>query len=176
MLMRNRLSRVYYGRKFFKYPKSLLLNTLQKLGIVKVLQGISSYLYIKVFPRKNIETLEDYIVNGLGSKLYKTFFKDYTEKVWGIPCNKLSAEWGAQRINGISIRSILTHALKSNKDNSIGQKNTETSLIEKFLYPKFGPGQLWEEVALKIKNSGGEISTNTKVIDFNLNANRFLKS
>ncbi|REG84431.1 NAD(P)/FAD-dependent oxidoreductase [Algoriphagus antarcticus] len=173
MLVRNRISRVYYGRKLFKYPISLSLDTLQKLGIVNVLQIMSSYLYIRAFPRKNIETLEDYIVNGFGSKLYKTFFKDYTEKVWGIPCNKLSAEWGAQRIKGISIRSIFAHALKSKKDNSIGQKNTQTSLIEKFLYPKYGPGQLWEEVALKIKDAGGEIITNTRVIDFKMDANQF---
>ncbi|WP_339878762.1 NAD(P)/FAD-dependent oxidoreductase [uncultured Algoriphagus sp.] len=174
MLVRNRLSRVYYGRKFFKYPISLSLDTLKKLGIINVLQIMSSYLYIRVFPRKNIETLEDYIVNGFGSKLYKTFFKDYTEKVWGIPCNKLSAEWGSQRIKGISIRSILAHAMKRKKDNSIGQKNTETSLIEKFLYPKLGPGQLWDEVALKVKEAGGEIITQTKVVDFKLDDKQFL--
>ncbi|WP_439489500.1 NAD(P)/FAD-dependent oxidoreductase [Algoriphagus sp.] len=174
MLVRNRLSRVYYGRKFFKYPISLSWDTLQKLGIVNVLQIMSSYLYIRAFPRKKIETLEDYIINGFGSKLYKTFFKDYTEKVWGIPCDKLSAEWGAQRIKGISIRSILAHALKNKKDKSIGQKNTQTSLIEKFLYPKFGPGQLWEEVALKVKEAGGEIITHTKVVDFKLDDKQFL--
>lgn len=173
MLVRNRLSRVYYGRKFYKYPISLSWDTLQKLGIVNVIHIMSSYLYIRVFPRKKVNTLEDYIINGFGSKLYKTFFRDYTEKVWGIPCNELSAEWGAQRIKGISIRSILVHALKRKKDDSIGQKNTQTSLIEKFLYPKFGPGQLWEEVASKIKEAGGEILTDHKVIELKLEGDHF---
>lgn len=173
MLVRNRLSRIYYRRKFFNYPISLSWDTLEKLGLVNVMMIVSSYLYIKVFPKKKIESLEDYIISGFGKKLYLTFFKDYTEKVWGIPCNELSADWGAQRIKGISIKSIIAHAIRIKKDKSIRQKNTQKSLIEKFLYPKLGPGQLWEEVALRIKKEGGEINTNTKVIGFDLQDNVF---
>jgi hypothetical protein len=104
--------------------------------------------------------LEDFIINRFGNKLYRTFFKDYTEKVWGVECHKISKEWGAQRIKGLSITKVLLNAMQSafksnKKGGDIYQKNKETSLIEKFLYPKFGPGQLWETVAETIVKQGG---------------------
>src|SRR5258708_11307228 len=153
MLVRRRLSRIYFLRKFFTYPIQLSLDTLKKLGLARAIGILVSYLKSRLFPRKPEKSLEDFFINRFGNKLYRLFFKDYTEKVWGVPCTKISSEWGAQRIKGISIAKALAHAIKSMKPkgrigkNDIGQKDTETSLIERFLYPKFGPGQLWEEVA-----------------------------
>lgn len=162
MLIRKRLSRIYFLRKFFDYPVSLSLDTLRKLGIIKTLSILFSYLYIQVFPRRKEKNLEDFMVNRFGLALYKLFFRDYTEKVWGVPCHKIPAEWGAQRIKGVSIRSAIEHALKrlksgNNTYSDLHQQRTETSLIEQFLYPKYGPGQLWEEVALQIVYMGGII-------------------
>lgn len=158
MLVRNRLSRIYYLRKFFDYPIKLSANTLSNLGIVRVTRIGISYTLAMLFPRKPERTLEDFLINRFGTELYKTFFKDYTEKVWGVPCEQISAEWGAQRIKGLSITKAILHALKTPlQKNSIAQKDTNTSLIEHFLYPKLGPGQLWEEVACQVQERGGEL-------------------
>jgi protoporphyrinogen oxidase len=169
MLVRHRLSRIYFLRKFFTYPIQLSLDTLKKLGIGRTTKTLLSYLKARLFPRKPERNLEDFFVNRFGNTLYRMFFKDYTEKVWGVPCTKISAEWGAQRIKGISIGKAIAHAARSlaprkrHPDNDIGQKDTETSLIEKFLYPKFGPGQLWEEVARQVKEMGGIIDMHRDV-------------
>ncbi|GGH65677.1 protoporphyrinogen oxidase [Filimonas zeae] len=162
MLVRNRLSRIYFLRKFFSYPIKLSLDTLLKLGPLTTLQILYSYLHARVWPVKNEQSLEDFFINRFGKKLYHLFFKDYTEKVWGVSCNKISAEWGAQRIKGVSISAAVGHALKSmfpkkKMDEDIHQKDVETSLIEKFLYPRLGPGQLWEEVARQVQELGGTI-------------------
>jgi protoporphyrinogen oxidase len=158
MLVRNRLSRIYYLRKFFDYPIKLSAKTLTNLGIVRVTRIGISYTLAMLFPRKTERTLEDFLINRFGSELYKTFFKDYTEKVWGVPCEQISAEWGAQRIKGLSITKAILHALKTPlQKGSIAQKETNTSLIEHFLYPKLGPGQLWEEVARQVQVQGGEL-------------------
>ncbi len=111
------------------------------------------------------QTLEDFFINRFGNRLYRTFFKDYTEKVWGVPCGEISAEWGAQRIKGLSITRALTHAAQQmfRKDDSTSQKGVETSLIERFLYPKFGPGQMWEEVTRLVESRGGEVHLRHKV-------------
>jgi protoporphyrinogen oxidase len=148
LLIRNRLSRILFLRKFFDYPISLSLKTVKNLGIIRIVKIGMSYIYRTFFPLKDESTLENFFINRFGNELYKTFFKDYTQKVWGVPCDKISSQWGAQRIKGLSITKTIIHALKKNfksKEN-INQKNIETTLIEKFFYPKFGPGQLWEEV------------------------------
>lgn len=159
MLVRGRLSRIYFLRKYFDYPIKLNGNTLLNLGPVRLVRIGFSYVWAMLFPRRAERSLEDFLVNRFGGELYRTFFKDYTEKVWGVECDKISAEWGAQRIKGLSILSALRHAFaKRFMSNSIdGQKATQTSLIEKFLYPKLGPGQLWEEVARRVVELGGEI-------------------
>ncbi len=160
MLLRLRKSRIYYLRRFFDYPISLSKDTLLKLGLWRTIKIGVSYLWSTLFPIKHEETLEQFFINRFGRELYGTFFKSYTEKVWGVPCNRISAEWGAQRIKGLSVWSTLLHALQKlfkNASSDIGQKGTETSLIEQFLYPKFGPGQMWEEVARRIVEMGGEI-------------------
>ncbi len=171
MLIRSRLSRIYFLKKFFSYPLKLSIETLQKLGIWRSARIIFSYLAARLRPIKPEKSLEDFFVNKFGRELYLTFFKDYTEKVWGIKCNEISPEWGAQRIKGVSISKAIGHALKkhlSSTSQTISQKDTETSLIERFLYPKYGPGQLWEEVAATIQQKGGTIllSTNIEEIFF----------
>lgn len=166
MLLRNRLSRIYYMRKFFDYPVRLNSNTIKNLGISRMIKIGMGYVSAKMFPRKPEKTLEDFFINRFGLELYKTFFRDYTKKVWGVPCSQISAEWGAQRVKGLSISKTLAHAVKSlfKRTGSIRQKDTETSLIERFLYPKYGPGHLWETVANEIKNAGGTILTNRKAV------------
>ena len=162
MLLRPRKSRIYYLRRFFDYPISLSNDTLLKLGLWRTFKIGVSYLQSALFPLKREETLEQFFINRFGRELYGTFFKSYTEKVWGVPCNQISAEWGAQRIKGLSVWSTLMHALKKvfqSDGRDIGQKGTQTSLIEQFLYPKFGPGQMWDEAARRIREMGGEILT-----------------
>ncbi len=177
MLIRGRLSRIYYLRKFFNYPISLNMETLKNLGIVNSIGIMVSYMKAQLFPIKNEVSLEDFIINRFGNKLYRTFFKDYTEKVWGVECHKISKEWGAQRIKGLSITKVLLNAMQSafksnKKGGDIYQKNKETSLIEKFLYPKFGPGQLWETVAETIVKQGGELHKNFKVKELIVEGNK----
>jgi protoporphyrinogen oxidase len=161
MLVRPRKSRIYFLRRFFDYPIKLTGDTLGKLGLVRTVKIGVSYLLARLFPRKAENSLEDFLINRFGRQLYLTFFKSYTEKVWGVPCEKISAEWGAQRIKGLSLTTAVLHFLKKTfsfkKDQEIQQKGTETSLIEKFLYPKYGPGQLWEHAADQIRERGGEI-------------------
>jgi protoporphyrinogen oxidase len=130
--------------------------------VAKIIKIGFSYLYIRIVPRKVEKSLEDFFINRFGKELYSTFFKDYTEKVWGIGCDKISAEWGKQRIKELSISKALVHAVKSlfTTNKTIAQKDTETSLIEQFLYPKYGPGQMWELTAEKIKMLGGTIVMN----------------
>ena len=161
MLVRPRKSRIYFLRKFFDYPIKLTTDTLRKLGLIRTMKIGVSYLLARVFPRKVEKSLEDFLINRFGRQLYLTFFKSYTEKVWGVPCEAISAEWGAQRIKGLSLTTAVLHffrkAFASRTDEAIQQKGTETSLIEKFLYPKYGPGQLWEHAADQIRRQGGEI-------------------
>ncbi|MFL6415531.1 MAG: NAD(P)/FAD-dependent oxidoreductase [Bryobacteraceae bacterium] len=160
MLVRHRKSRIYFMRKFFSYPITLSGDTLSKLGLWKTVKIGMSYLKAVMFPIKPERNLEEFFINRFGRELYLTFFKSYTEKVWGIECKEISAEWGAQRIKGLSITKTITHILKKmlpKKRSDLAQKDVETSLIEQFLYPKYGPGQMWEEVAELVKQNGGEI-------------------
>lgn len=166
MLVRNRLSRIYFLRKYFDYPIKLNGNTLNNLGPIRLLRIGVSYVWAMLFPRRPEVSLEDFLFNRFGGELYRTFFKDYTEKVWGVPCREISAEWGAQRIKGLSVLAALRHALSKKRGNRTvdGQKQTETSLIEKFLYPRLGPGQLWEEVARLVEERGGTILKSHRVL------------
>jgi len=166
MLLIQRLTRIYFLRKFFAYPIQLSLDTLKTLGFLRTIKIILSFLWIRLFPCKPEKSLEDFIINKFGRELYRLFFKDYTEKVWGVPCQEISAEWGAQRIKGVSLSKAIAQAVKSlgkKKGNDLSQKETETSLIEQFLYPKYGPGSLWEEVARQVEIMGGKIYLNQNV-------------
>ncbi len=166
MLVRERLSRIFFLRRFFDYPVALNTNTISNLGIVRMAKIGLSYIKAKLFPVKQEKSLEDFFINRFGRELYLTFFKDYTEKVWGVPCADIDPEWGAQRIKGLSITKALAHFLKQtfSSKSSLAQKDVETSLIQQFLYPKFGPGQMWEEVADIVKNHGAEIHSNHEVV------------
>jgi protoporphyrinogen oxidase len=162
MLVRPRKSRIYYLRKFFDYPIKLNGTTIGNLGPVRMAKIGVSYIASRVKPIKPEQSLEDFLINRFGRELYLTFFKSYTEKVWGVACNRISAEWGAQRIKGLSLTTALKHFARkaltrkpSTTSTDVAQKNTDTSLIERFLYPKFGPGQLWEHVAEKVVAQGG---------------------
>lgn len=171
MLVRNRKSRIYYKKHFFDYPISLSFDTIKKIGYWNTFLIGLSYLKALTFPIKNEKNLEEFFINRFGEKLYRTFFKDYTEKVWGVKCTDISAEWGAQRIKGLSILKSILHLFKNNKKD-ISQKNVETSLIEKFLYPKYGPGQMWEQVAKQVQEKGGKLLPNNKVVELTINANK----
>jgi len=162
---RDRLSRIYYLRSFFDYPVTLNSNTVKNLGLGRIIRIGFSYISAKLFPIRTEKNLEDFFINRFGKELYRTFFKDYTEKVWGKSCTELSADWGAQRIKGLSITKVLLHYVKSifrKSDKDINQKNMETSLIDRFLYPKYGPGQLWEHVAGLVNEKGGRILFNAE--------------
>jgi len=174
MLCRSRLSRILFLRKLFDYPVSLNGDTIRNLGLWRMFKIGMSYLKVQLLPARKENSLEDFMINRFGVELYRTFFRDYTEKVWGVPCSKISPDWGGQRIKGLSITKTVIHALKqifaskkktsSGDANDIRQKDTETSLIGEFLYPKYGPGQLWETVADKIKEMGGKIRMNARVV------------
>jgi protoporphyrinogen oxidase len=159
MLVRNRKSRILYLGKFFDYPISLSLNTIGNLGLWRTAKIAASYLGSQAAPARAEKSLEDFFINRFGRELYSTFFRDYTEKVWGIPCNQIKPEWGAQRIKGLSISKAIFHALRKMIpfQSSLGNGEVETTLIEQFWYPKYGPGQLWEAVAKRIVEMGGEI-------------------
>lgn len=165
LLIRSRISRIFYLRSFFDYPVSLTVNTIRNLGIVRMTKILVSYVFAIIRPIKNEKTLEEFMINRFGRELYLTFFKDYTEKVWGVKCEDIPSEWGVQRIKGLSITSALYHIFKNifRKNKGIHQKDIETSLIEQFLYPKFGPGQMWKEVAHQVQLKGGIIHMNSVV-------------
>lgn len=166
MLLRQRLSRIFYRRRFFDYPLRLNATTLTNMGLFETSKIGLSYARAQVLRRSPEESLEDFFINRFGDRLYRTFFKDYTEKVWGVPCAEISAEWGAQRIKGLSVTKALAHALASGfrSRSDTAQKQVETSLIERFLYPKFGPGQMWEEVTRLILARGGEVNLRQRVV------------
>ena len=166
MLVRERLSRIFFLGKFFDYPLSLSFSTLSGLGLSRVSKITLSYIKARILPIKPENSLEDFFINRFGRELYRTFFKDYTQKVWGVPCDQIGAQWGVQRIKGLSIGRAVAHAARSifSRDHSVSQKETETSLIGRFIYPKFGPGQMWQEVAGIVKAKGGELHLNHKVV------------
>ncbi len=174
MLVRQRVSRIFYRRRFFDYPLTLNASTVKNLGLIETLKIGLSYGRAQLRSRTPEISLEDFLINRFGTRLYSTFFKDYTEKVWGVPCREISAEWGAQRIKGLSIAKVIAHALSSpfRDSTNAAQKGTQTSLIERFLYPKFGPGQMWEEVAWRVTALGGMIHLRQRVVGIDRVADR----
>ncbi len=164
MLVRNRVSRIYYNNKFFDYPISMKPTTFANMGLITTIKAGFSYLH-SVISKLPENSLEDFYINRFGKVLYSMFFEDYTEKLWGRHPSEISADWGAQRVKGLSVSALFKDIfLKLFKGD---KKNVETSLIEEFLYPKFGPGQLWEEVAKEIEYMGGRIIKGCKVIKLN---------
>ena len=166
MLVRRRVSRILYLRKFFDYPISLKPATFINMGLWRTLKAGVGYIGAQIHKRPE-KSLEDFMINRFGKTLYEMFFEDYTEKLWGVHPSKIDASWGAQRIKGLSLLGTIKNALMSsfrkNKED-IMQKEKETSLIEQFIYPKYGPGQLWQTVADEVIRLGGQILCDTKVI------------
>ena len=156
MLRRRRVSRIFYSRHFFDYPISISLRTVLAMGIARTWRAGWSYLYSALFKREE-KSLEDFYINRFGRVLYSMFFEDYTEKLWGIHPSRISPEWGAQRVKGLSLwKAVLNVFIPKG-----GRK--ETSLIDEFSYPKFGPGQLWELLAKDLERKGAEIRLNAPV-------------
>ena len=170
MLLRDRVSRIYFQRHFFDYPISMKWSTIRNMGLITTLRAGFSYLFSCV--HKLPETsLENFYINRFGRVLYSMFFESYTEKVWGRHPSRISADWGAQRVKGLSIRAILKDIFRK----LLGTKGeVETSLIERFYYPKYGPGQLWELAADQVKALGGEIKMNCPVTALETEAGRVL--
>ena len=170
LLHRRRITRIYYRKKFFDYPVNLSFNTIRGLGLINMVKIGCTYFWALLF-KKPETSLENFFINRFGSHLYRTFFKDYTEKLWGIKCNELSAEWGSQRVKGISISKILKEILGKLFLRS-KFKTKETSLIESFYYPKFGAGQMYNQIAEKAKENGAKINLNANVEKIILSGNR----
>lgn len=156
-LKRPRQSRIYWNGKFLEYPLEGM-DVVKKLGPIELMRAGLSYLKAAVFSRKgNEESLEEWVSNRFGKRLYQLFFKSYTEKVWGVSCTELRAEWAAQRIKDLSFVSAAKAAFFGDKDQKI------KSLIKEFNYPRFGPGQMWEEMTDRIHERGGEVLMETPV-------------
>ncbi len=155
MLLRPRRSRIYFLQQFFAYPLTLSADMLRRLGWRRSFAIAFSYAWQQLRPKTSPQTLEQFFTQRFGRELYETFFKSYTEKVWGVPCNQMPARWGAQRIRGLSLFRTVLHQLRSRTGATASP--SETSLREQFLYPRLGPGQLWEHIARLIVERGGEV-------------------
>jgi protoporphyrinogen oxidase len=163
-LLRPRMSRIFYEGKFYDYPIKLG-NALSNLGIVEALRCGLSFLWVRLHPPKNLDTLEGYIVSNYGWRLYHHFFKTYNEKVWGVPASELSADWGAQRIKGMSLWDAVWEPVRSSVAGKRSDRSKQvTSLIEEFEYPKYGPGMMWEHCADQVVEMGGEIRMETTAL------------
>ena len=162
MLVRPRSSRIFYGGKFFSYPLKPF-EALLKLGILKSILCILSWLKARLFPVRNPRNFEEWVSNQFGKRLFKTFFKSYTEKVWGMSCREISADWAAQRIKGLSLGSAIKNALFPQRYNGDRTKVIKT-LINSFRYPRRGPGMMWEACAEKMKAMGSKLEMGCKVI------------
>ncbi|MGI6715970.1 MAG: NAD(P)/FAD-dependent oxidoreductase [Eubacteriales bacterium] len=163
MLVRTRVSRIYFLKKFFAYPITLSAETIKNMGFVRTIKAGFGYVWSAVFKKKETN-LRNFYINRFGKPLYEMFFEDYTEKVWGVNPENISAEWGAQRVKGLSLFKAVWNIISKpfRRKNS---SKVETSLIEQFMYPKKGPGQLWEELAEEVKKLGGEIIMNCPVTE-----------
>ncbi|MCA9954228.1 MAG: NAD(P)/FAD-dependent oxidoreductase [Anaerolineales bacterium] len=155
-LRRPRLSRIFYQNKYFHYPLKPF-NALLGLGPIEGVRIVASYLRWHLFPYKEEETFEQWVTNRFGKRLFETFFKSYTEKVWGIPCNELKAEWAAQRIKDLSLKTAITAMF-------LKPQETIKTLIEEFDYPRRGPGMLWTAVQDRIVEQGGQVQLNSNVV------------
>ena len=155
-----RQSRIFYRGRFFKYPIALT-DALTKLGLIESARIMGSYLWAKMSPHRQETTFEQWVSNRFGRRLYETFFKTYTEKVWGMPCTSISADWAAQRIKGLSLSSTILNAIT-------GASNAKT-LINSFLYPRLGPGMMWEALAARAEALGARVELGARAVALRLN-------
>jgi protoporphyrinogen oxidase len=156
-LLRPRMSRIYYDNKLFDYPLRAS-NALGNLGIIESIKCVLSYVWVRIHPPKDQTTLEGWVAARFGWRLYRTFFKTYNEKVWGVPASKIAADWAAQRIKNLSLFSAVVNALMPKRNQT-----DITSLIEEFQYPKYGPGMMWERTRDLVVAGGGELVMNAEV-------------
>ncbi len=166
LLVRSRLSRIYFLRRFFDYPISLCWGTMRNLGLRRLVRIGVSYAWCRLFPIREERSLEDFYINRFGRELYRTFFRDYTRKLWGVACSKISPEWGSQRVKGLSIGAALVHMARQmgrRKRADLDPKRVETSLIDRFWYPKFGSGHILEVAAERITQAGGTLMLGCRV-------------
>jgi protoporphyrinogen oxidase len=174
LLHRPRLSRIYFKRHFFPYPIGNTLNVARRLGLLNTALIGLSYCKAQLMPKKDESYLDAFFINRFGQRLYETFFRDYTEKVWGIKCSEIRADWGAQRVKGLSLKKAVVHAVKDllSSDFKKAQEERETSLITRFFYPKLGPGQMWEIVAREVTTAGGEVRFGQQVVGVTMDDGR----
>jgi protoporphyrinogen oxidase len=162
LLQRPRASRILYRGKFYSYPLKAF-EALANLGIVESTLCLLSYLGAKISPVANPTNFEDWVSNNFGSRLYRIFFKTYTEKVWGMSCREISADWAAQRIKGLSLRSAIQHALAP-RPKTVDRTRVIKTLIDSFRYPRKGPGMMWDAAAAKTKAAGGQVLLGHRVL------------
>ena len=167
-LERPRMSRIYWNRKFLDYPLRGP-DVIKKLGPIELTRAFLSYLWAQIKPKGPEENFEQWVSNRFGKRLFNLFFKSYTEKVWGVPTSEIRAEWAAQRIKGLSFFSAAKAAFFGNKDNKI------KTLIDKFNYPRYGPGQMWETMTDDIEKLGGQVLLNHKVTKLEFEGNRCVR-
>src|SRR5579884_2197673 len=164
LLVRGRLSRILYKGKYFDYPLKAG-NALLNMGPIETVRSISSYAWAKIHPVKDPKNLQDWVSNQFGKRLFQIFFKTYTEKVWGIPCTELSADWAAQRIKGLSLSEAIKNALLPQKSSKKKDRGAVIkTLIDQFRYPRLGPGQMWERVAEKLAAQGYPVVMGQEVV------------
>jgi len=162
-LTRPRLSRIYYRGKFYDYPISAM-NALRNLGPIEATRCVGSYLWVRIKKPKDTSTLEGFVASRFGWRLYRHFFKTQSEKVWGVPCTEIQADWGAQRIKNLSMFRAIWEALKPKAVRRRASKAKQvTSLIEEFHYPKYGPGMMWERCAEQVSAKGSKIAFDATV-------------
>ena len=174
MLDRPRSSRIYYRGQFFTYPLKPF-EALSKLGLLESMSCVLSFIKARLRPTAKPQTFEDWIVNQFGERLFRIFFKTYTEKVWGMSCQEISADWAAQRIKGLSLGSAIEHAFLSwRKPRKKDRKRVVKTLIDTFRYPRLGPGMMWEAFAQKIRGFGGEVLLGRRVVGCRFDSDRDL--
>ena len=158
-LLRPRMSRIYYKQKFYDYPLKAS-NALFNLGIFEAIRCVLSYFYVRIRPPKNQDNFENWVAARFGWRLYNIFFKTYTEKVWGVDATTIGADWASQRIKNLSLMKAILNAFQINKSGEI-----ITTLIDKFKYPKYGPGMMWETAYEKLVKAGHEINLSSRVLE-----------
>ena len=167
-LLRPRMSRIYYKQKFYDYPLKAS-NALFNLGIFEAIRCVLSYFYVRIRPPKNQDNFENWVAARFGWRLYNIFFKTYTEKVWGVDATKIGSDWASQRIKNLSLMKAILNAFQINKSGEI-----ITTLIDKFKYPKYGPGMMWETAYKKLLDKGHEIKLNKRIVEISKEDDHYL--
>ena len=162
MLERPRSSRIYYGGQFYTYPLKTI-EALSKLGVAESARCVLSFAKARLQPRRDPKTFEDWVVNQFGERLFQIFFKTYTEKVWGMKCDEISADWAAQRIKGLSLGAAMKHAILPRRTKA-NRKQVVKTLIDTFRYPRLGPGMMWDACTAKVRQLGGEVLLGQRVV------------